>query len=60
MTDEEGPSGWERGLLAGVFCPVCLHSPWLQPAAHPADLVAAHCHRQGLPRRMEMATELMV
>lgn len=56
MTDEEGPSGWERGLHAGVFCPVCLHSPWLQPAAHPA----AHRRWQGLPRRMEMATELMV
>lgn len=57
MTDGKGPSGWERGLHAGIICPVCLHSPRLQPAAHPADLAAAHCRWRGLPREMGMATE---
>ena len=41
MADGKGPSGWERGLRAGVFCPVCLHRPWLRPAARPADTAAA-------------------
>lgn len=41
MSERKRPPGWERGRHAGVFCTICLHSPRLQPAAHPADLAAA-------------------
>lgn len=41
MSERKGPPGWERGCHTGVFCTIRLHSPRLQPAAHPTDLAAA-------------------